>query len=86
MLLALGLPFLRVTFGGIDARALPAGTESRVVAETLDRDFPANASSPIEAVVTLPAVAGSADSGRAGRAAVLGRRGPRPSPASPRPR
>ena len=29
VLLALGLPFLRVTFGGIDARALPAATESR---------------------------------------------------------
>ena len=29
VLLALGLPFLRVSFGGIDARALPAGTESR---------------------------------------------------------
>jgi trehalose monomycolate/heme transporter len=52
VLLALGLPFLRVTFGGIDARALPAATESRQVAETLDRDFPANATSPMEAVVT----------------------------------
>jgi trehalose monomycolate/heme transporter len=52
ILLALGLPFLRVTFGGIDARALPAGTESRVVSETIDRDFAANATSPIEAVVT----------------------------------
>ena len=33
---ALALPFLRVQFGGIDERALPAGTESRVVAETID--------------------------------------------------
>jgi uncharacterized membrane protein YdfJ with MMPL/SSD domain len=55
VLLLLGLPFLRVTFGGIDARALPAGTESRQVAEVLDRDFPANATSPIQAVVTQPA-------------------------------
>jgi uncharacterized membrane protein YdfJ with MMPL/SSD domain len=55
VLLLLGLPFLRVTFGGIDARALPAGTESRQVAETLERDFPANATSPIRAVVTVPA-------------------------------
>ncbi len=67
LLLALGLPFLRVTFGGIDARALPAGTESRVVAETLDREFTANVGSPVEAVVTLPAPAGSA--GSAGSAA-----------------
>jgi uncharacterized membrane protein YdfJ with MMPL/SSD domain len=60
VLLALGLPFLRVQFGGIDARALPAGTESRVVSETLDRDFAANATRPIEAVVTLPAAADTA--------------------------
>ena len=53
VLLVLGLPFLRVTFGGIDARALPAGTASRQVAETLERDFPANATSPIQAVVTV---------------------------------
>jgi RND superfamily putative drug exporter len=66
VLLALGLPFLRVTFGGIDPRALPAGTESRVVAETLDRDFTANATSPVEAVVTLPAAVDSA----AGQAAL----------------
>ena len=55
VLLVLGLPFLRVTFGGIDARALPAGTESRQVAETLERDFPANATSPLQAAVTVPA-------------------------------
>ena len=52
ILLALGLPFLRVSFGGIDTRALPAGTESRVASEVIDRDFTANATSPIEAVVT----------------------------------
>ncbi|HEX6755850.1 MAG TPA: MMPL family transporter [Mycobacteriales bacterium] len=59
ILVALGLPFLRVTFGGIDARALPAGTESRVVAETIDRDFTTNAASPIEAVLALPAPVGT---------------------------
>jgi RND superfamily putative drug exporter len=68
VLLALGLPFLRVTFGGIDARALPAGTESRVVAETVDRDFARNAASPIQAVLTLPAVVDAP----AGRAALDG--------------
>ena len=35
LLIVLALPFLRVQFGGIDERALPAGTESRVVAETI---------------------------------------------------
>jgi trehalose monomycolate/heme transporter len=59
LLVAVGLPFLRVTFGGIDARALPAGTESRVVAETIDRDFTPNSASPVEAVVSLPSAATS---------------------------
>jgi trehalose monomycolate/heme transporter len=54
LLVVLALPFLRVQFGGIDERALPAGTESRVVAETIREDFPAGPSGPIEAIVTLP--------------------------------
>src|SRR3954454_3711808 len=54
VLVALALPFLRVQFGGIDVRVLPAGTESRVVAETLDRDFPQSPNGPINAIVTLP--------------------------------
>ncbi|MGY1606333.1 MULTISPECIES: MMPL family transporter [unclassified Geodermatophilus] len=53
LLVALALPFLRVEFGAIDERALPAGTESRVVAEAIDRDFPASPSGPVTAVVTL---------------------------------
>ena len=53
LLLVLGTPFLRVSFGGIDVRALPAGTESRQVSETIDREFAPNVASPIEAVVTL---------------------------------
>jgi len=51
-LLALGLPFRNVTFGGIDARALPAGTQSRQVSQTLDRDFTRNATTAIEVVVS----------------------------------
>jgi trehalose monomycolate/heme transporter len=54
LLLTLALPFLRVQFGGIDERVLPAGTESRVVTETIDADFPADVATPITAVVTLP--------------------------------
>ena len=61
LLLALGTPFLHVAFGGIDSRALPAGTESRQVAETLGRDFPAGAADPIQAVVTVPAGSGGLD-------------------------
>ncbi|GAA3392059.1 hypothetical protein GCM10020369_52320 [Cryptosporangium minutisporangium] len=61
VLLLAGAPFLRVEFGGIDTRALPEGTESRVVSETLDEDFVRNGQSPIEAIVTVPAGAGEGD-------------------------
>jgi trehalose monomycolate/heme transporter len=54
VLLVLALPFLRAQFGGIDERVLPAGTESRVVTETIDADFPSSVATPITAVVTLP--------------------------------
>jgi RND superfamily putative drug exporter len=50
-LLALGAPFRSITWGGTDARALPAGSAPRVVAEALASDFPVNATTPIEAVV-----------------------------------
>ena len=53
VLLLLALPFLRVQFGGIDERALPADTESRVVTETIRADFPTSENGPIDAVVTL---------------------------------
>jgi RND superfamily putative drug exporter len=52
LLLALGGPFLRINWGGVDARAMPEGAEARVVAEALETQFPRNATSPIEAVVT----------------------------------
>jgi trehalose monomycolate/heme transporter len=51
VLLALGAPFLRISWGGVDSRVLPAGTEARVVAETLEAEFPRNATSPIDVVV-----------------------------------
>src|SRR5262245_3766322 len=50
-LLALGSPFRSITWGGTDARALPSGSAPRVVTEALARDFPVNATTPIEAVV-----------------------------------
>ena len=53
LLLVAGLPFLRVEFGGVDHRALPAGTESRVVTETLLADFPAGGTTTIDPVVTF---------------------------------
>jgi RND superfamily putative drug exporter len=58
LLLALGSPFRSITWGGTDARALPANAAPRVVSEALASDFPANATTPIEAVVKF---AGPAD-------------------------
>ena len=53
-LLALGAPFLRISWGGTDARTLPAASTVRQVSQTLDGDFPVNSTAPIEALVTLP--------------------------------
>ena len=53
ILLLAGTPFLRVEFGGVDHRALPAGTESRVVSETLLSEFPGGGTTTIDPVVTF---------------------------------
>jgi trehalose monomycolate/heme transporter len=50
-LLALGSPFRSITWGGTDARALPASSAPHVVQDALARDFPANSTTPIEAVI-----------------------------------
>ena len=73
VLLALGSPFLRVTWGGADATDLPASSQPRLVTEALNRDFPGNPTAPVESVVQFTGpVAGSpareaALSGYAGR-------------------
>ncbi len=51
LLLLLGLPFLRIEFGTVDARALPADNEVRIVAEALLADFPGQSTSPLELAV-----------------------------------
>jgi RND superfamily putative drug exporter len=71
-LLALGAPFLRISWGGTDARSLPASTQAHQVTDALNRDFPANSTAPITAVVTFPGVTGAAQE-RADLAAYLGR-------------
>ena len=71
VLLALGSPFRSITWGGVDARALPASAEPRAVAEALASDFPVNATTPIEAVVKFAGPAGVAGS-PAQRAALAG--------------
>ena len=70
-LLALGSPFRSITWGGVDARALPARAEPRAVAEALASDFPVNATTPIESVIKFAGPTGSALS-PAQRAALAG--------------
>ena len=49
---ALAAPFLRAEFGGLDERVLPAGTESRVVAERIAAEFPGRSAQPITVLVS----------------------------------
>ncbi|HEV3290763.1 MAG TPA: MMPL family transporter [Streptosporangiaceae bacterium] len=73
VLLALGSPFRSITWGGTDARALPSGSAPRVVAQALASDFPANATTPIEAAVTFTGPAGATSpASPAQRAALAG--------------
>jgi trehalose monomycolate/heme transporter len=58
-LLALGAPFLHISWGGTDARTLPAASTVRQVSQTLASDFPVNSTTPIEALVTLPRTSGA---------------------------
>src|ERR1022692_1794462 len=59
-LLTLGAPFLKVAWGGTDARVLPGASAPRQVTEALNQNFPGNATSPIESLLTFTGpVAGS---------------------------
>ncbi|MEU4777167.1 MMPL family transporter [Micromonospora sp. NPDC023633] len=53
VLVVLGLPFLRISYGWLDTRVLPASAESRQVQDTIERSFPDSVTRPIEAIVTL---------------------------------
>ena len=64
-LLALGAPFLRISWGGTDARTLPAASTVRQVSEALDSEFPLNSTAPIEALIT------GASASAGGRAALV---------------
>jgi uncharacterized membrane protein YdfJ with MMPL/SSD domain len=86
VLLLAGSPFLRAQFGGVDYRALPAGVESRNVAERIVSDFPGSGEK-IRVVVDgatpaelnryvselkgLPGVKGAAVTGSSGNRAVV---------------
>jgi uncharacterized membrane protein YdfJ with MMPL/SSD domain len=50
LLIAMGLPFLRVAFTGVDASVLPQDRSARVVDDVLTREFPPGRSTPIYVV------------------------------------
>ncbi|HKA69854.1 MAG TPA: MMPL family transporter, partial [Actinomycetes bacterium] len=52
LLVAFGAPFLSARWGGVDARMLPENAPSRIASTTLEQDFPANSTTPIDVVVT----------------------------------
>jgi uncharacterized membrane protein YdfJ with MMPL/SSD domain len=47
VLIAMGLPFLRIDFTGVDASVLPTERTARVVQDALDTEFPPGRTSPI---------------------------------------
>jgi RND superfamily putative drug exporter len=47
LLIAMGLPFLRIEFTGVDANVLPTERSARVVQDALDDEFPPGRSAPI---------------------------------------
>lgn len=51
VLVVLALPFRNISWGGIDARVMPSSAPERQVTQTLDTEFPPNATSPISVVV-----------------------------------
>ncbi|MEV0631579.1 MMPL family transporter [Nonomuraea wenchangensis] len=53
VLVVLAAPFLHVTFGNVDHRVLPAGSESRRVAEIVDRDFGRNSMAAVDVHVLV---------------------------------
>jgi uncharacterized membrane protein YdfJ with MMPL/SSD domain len=52
LLVAFGAPFLSTRWGGVDVRMLPENAPSRIASTTLEQDFPVNATTPIDVVVT----------------------------------
>ncbi len=73
LLLALGTPFLKVTWGGTDARALPAAAAPRLVTQALASDFPGNVTAPIESLVRFAGPATASPAARAQLAAYVRR-------------
>jgi RND superfamily putative drug exporter len=75
VLLALGSPFLRITWGQADATSLPASAPQRVVTEALNRDFPGNPTAPIETLVQFSGPVAGSPAREAGLASYVSRLG-----------
>jgi uncharacterized membrane protein YdfJ with MMPL/SSD domain len=60
LLIAVGLPFLRIEFTGVDASVLPSGSTAKVVDAALRTEFPPGPTSPIHVAVTAPRSASQA--------------------------
>jgi trehalose monomycolate/heme transporter len=73
VLLALGSPFLRITWGSVGPQDLPAAAQPRVVSEQLARDFPGNVTAPIEALAEFGGPVASSPTARHELAAYVGR-------------
>lgn len=73
VLLVIAAPALTVHWSGIDATVLPTSQSSRVVADTMSRDFPGagTAGNPILVTASAPPAAGPALTRYAGRLAAI---------------
>ena len=54
LLVAMGIPFLRIKFTSVDATALPRSASARQVSDALQTQFPPNRTSPIYIAVQAP--------------------------------
>ncbi len=69
VLIAAGLPFLRVEFTGVDASVLPDSSNAKIVDSALRNDFPPGPTSPLIVAVSAPRSSTSALADYAGRLA-----------------
>ena len=83
LLIAMGLPFLRIEFTGVDASVLPTERSARVVQDALDAEFPPSRTTPLYVVAETDDAAAVARVGRDARRPARRRRG-RPAAAGGR--
>jgi len=60
ILIAAGLPFLRIEFTGVDASVLPDSSTAKVVDTALRTEFPPGPTSPMHVAITAPRSSGAA--------------------------